>query len=195
MKKRIVFALVLALCLTLTGCMDKGMIDPPETLSDGTEWDRAWVNMAGRVGVETPEGFELLTTNGTLENMAIQYATWVRGEETKIDRNTYIYEGQVYLMTELCATDQEAERTRGEWYGQFGDTLRITHRETVTVDGAEIELLYYDCTEADTHFSRGVCAIWRHREMVLVADIACADSLVLDLTKTVTDFLSGFHYV
>ena len=193
MKKMIAIALVL--CLTLTGCMGQGMISPPETLSDGTPWDSAWVNMAGRVGVQTPEGFELLTTNGTLEDMTIHYATWVVGEGTEVEKNTYIYEAQVYLMTELCASAQEAEQTKAEWYGQFGDTLQITARETLTVEEAELELLYYDCTEADTHFTRGVCAIWRHEDMVLVADIAHADTLQLDLTKTVTDFLTGFHYV
>ena len=79
MKKTGIFALILALSLVLAGCTG-GMIAPPETLSDGTPWDGTWVNMAGKVGVERPEGFELLTTNGTLEEMSIQYATWVQGQ-------------------------------------------------------------------------------------------------------------------
>ena len=192
MKKRGIFALILALSLVLAGCMG-GMIAPPETLSDGTPWDGTWVNMAGKVGVERPEGFELLTTNGTLEDMAIQYATWVQGQETEIDKKTYIYEGQVYLMTEQCDSEAAAEQTMAEWYGKFGGTLPITGRENVTVEGREFELLRYDCT--DSHFDRGICAIWRHGDMVLVADIACADSLNLDLRQTMLDFLAGFHYV
>lgn len=192
MKKRGIFALILALSLVLTGCMG-GMIAPPETLSDGTPWDGTWVNMAGKVGVERPAGFELLTTNGTLEEMSIQYATWVQGQETEIDKKTYIYEGQVYLMTEQCDSAEAAEQTMAEWYGKFGGTLSITGRENVTVEGREFELLRYDCT--DSHFDRGICAIWRHGDMVLVADIASADSLNLDLRQTMLDFLAGFHYV
>lgn len=194
MKKITITAMVLALTLTLTACLGGGMIAPPETLADGTPWDGAWVNMAGRIGVEKPEGFDLLTTNGTLEDMTLCYATWVRGEETKIDKDTYIYEGQVYLMAELCGTGEDTAQVMEEWRGQFGDTLALTGREAVTVDGAEFELLYYDCTGTDSHFSRGVCAIWSYDNMVLVADIACADSLSLDLKQVMTDFLTGFHY-
>ena len=195
MKKHTVIALVLALCLALTGCMNGGMIAPPETLSDGTPWDGKWVNMAGLVGVEKPQGFDLLTTNGTLEDMSIQYATWVQGRETEIDKNTYIYEGQIYLMTELCESADQAAAAVQEWYGQFGETLEITARETAAVDGVDYELLYYTPKGADTHFTRGVCTIWQYGSMVLVADIACADTLELDLTKTMTEFLRGFHYV
>ena len=193
MKKSGILALVLALCLMLTGCMTGGMVMPPETLGDGTPWDGTWVNMAGRVGVEQPEGFDLLTTNGALEDMDIQYATWVVGEGTEIDKNTYVYDAQVYLMTELCGSADAAEQTMDEWYGQFDGTLTLTERETVTVDGAALELLHYDA--ADSHFARGVCAIWRHDDIVLVADIACIDGMALDLTEIMTDFLAGFHYV
>ena len=195
MNKRRILALTLALSLLLTGCMTQGMIQPPETLADGTPWDGSWVNMAGLVGVEQPEGFELLTTNGSLENLDIQYATWVMGQETEIEKNTYIYEGQVYLMTELCGTAEAAAQTIGEWHTQFDSTLTLTGRETVTVGGTEFELLHYDPAGTDSHFSRGVCAIWSYGDIVLVADIACAETLDLDLTRVMEDFLAGFHYV
>lgn len=195
MKKRSLIALTLALCLALTGCMGGGMIAPPETLSDGTPWDGSWVNMAGLVGVEQPRDFELLTTNGTLEDMPIQYATWVRGEETEVEKNTYVYEGQVYLMTEVCESADQAAATVQEWYGKLGGDLEITAREQVTVGDQAFELLYYDCVGEDPHFSRGVTTFWCHGNMVLVADIACTDTLELDLTKTMTEFLLGFHYV
>ena len=192
MKKRRIFWGALALCLMLTGCMG-GMIQPPETLSDGTPWDGTWVNMAGRVGVEKPEGFDLLTTNGSLEDMTIQYATWVMGEETQVEKDTYVYEGQVYLMTELCESADQAARTAAEWREKM-DQVTVTDRTTVTVDGAELELWHYDCTGTDSHFSRGITAVWTRGEIVLVADIARTDSLELDLEKTMTDFLAGFHY-
>ena len=192
MKKKGIFAVVLALSLLLTGCMTGGMIPPPETLADGTPWNTEWVNMAGKVGVERPEGFQLLTTNGTLEDMTIHYPTWVPGEETEVDKDTYIYEGQVYLMTELCDSEASAQATVEEWYGQFGGALTLTDRQTVTVEGQDFELLHYDCT--DSHFDRGITAIWRYGNMVLVADIACADTLELDLRQTMVDFLAGFHY-
>lgn len=193
MKKIILMTLVLA--LMLSGCMG-GLIPNPDTMADGTPWDDSWTNMAGRLGVEQPGGdFRLLTTNGTLEGLQVQYATWVCGEETEVDKDTYVYDGQIYLMTEVCGTADQAEQTRKEWQEKFGGDLQITEREQLTVDGAEYELLYYDCLAADSHFARGVTALWTYGDMMLVVDIACAEGLDLDLTGTMERFIQGIHYV
>lgn len=192
MKKIILMTLVLA--LMLSGCMG-GLIPNPDTMADGTPWDDSWTNMAGRLGVEQPGGdFRLLTTNGTLEGLQVQYATWVCGEETEVDKDTYVYDGQIYLMTEVCGTADQAQQTRKEWQEKFGGDLQITDREQITVDGAEYELLHYDCLAADSHFARGVTALWTYGDMMLVVDIACAEGLDLDLTDTMEQFIRGIHY-
>ena len=192
MKKIILLTLVLA--LMLSGCMG-GLIRNPDTMADGTPWDDSWTNMAGRLGVEQPGGdFRLLTTNGTLEGLQVQYATWVCGEETEVEKDTYVYDGQIYLMTEVCGTADQAEQTRKEWQEKFGGDLQITERESITVDGAEYELLHYDCLAADSHFARGVTALWTYGDMMLVVDIACAEGLDLDLTGTMERFIRGIHY-
>lgn len=192
MKKIILLTLVLA--LMLSGCMG-GLIPNPDTMADGTAWDDSWTNMAGRLGVEQPGGdFRLLTTNGTLEGLQVQYATWVCGEETEVDKDTYVYDGQIYLMTEVCGTADQAEQTRKEWQEKFGGDLQITSREQITVDGAEYELLHYDCLAADSHFARGVTALWTYGDMMLVVDIACAEGLDLDLRGTMEQFIRGIHY-
>lgn len=193
MKKIILMTLVLA--LMLSGCMG-GLIRNPDTMADGTPWDDSWTNMAGRLGVEQPGGdFRLLTTNGTLEGLQVQYATWVCGEETEVDKDTYVYDGQIYLMTEVCGTADQAQQTRKEWQEKFGGDLQITEREQITVDGAEYELLHYDCLAADSHFARGVTALWTYGDMMLVVDIACAEGLDLDLRGTMEQFIQGIHYV
>lgn len=193
MKKIILLTLVLA--LMLSGCMG-GLIPNPDTMADGTPWDDSWTNMAGRLGVAQPGGdFRLLTTNGTLEGLQVQYATWVCGEETEVEKDTYVYDGQIYLMTEVCGTADQAEQTRKEWQEKFGGDLQITDREQITVDGAEYELLHYDCLAADSHFARGVTALWTYGDMMLVVDIACAEGLDLDLTGTMEQFIRGTHYV
>lgn len=186
--------LILALALVLCGCTG-GMIDNPKTVDGGTAWDESWTNLGGLVGVEQPGGaFELLTGNGRLEGMTIHYATWVCGEETRIEDDHSVFEGQIYLMTESCGSAETAAETLGQWYAQFGTGLQVTRREQVTVDGTGYELLYYDCTEADSHFSRGVAALWQRGSLVLVVDIAAAASLDLDLTAAMENFLDGIHY-
>lgn len=194
-KLRRIIALTLILALLLSGCMGQGFIKHPDTMADGTAWDDTWTNMGGRLGVEQPEGdFQLLTTNGTLEGLDIQYATWVCGQETQIDKDTYVYDGQIYLMTEICDDAEQAAATLQEWYSRIGADLEITSRETVTVDGAAYELLCYDCLAADSHFARGVTALWTYGDLMLVVDIACVEGLELDLTGIMERFISGIHY-
>lgn len=194
-KLRRILIAALTLTLLLSGCMGSGFIKNPETMADGTPWDSSWTNMAGRLGVEQPGGdFQLLTTNGTLEGLDIQYATWVCGQETELEDDTQVYEGQIYLMTEVCGTAEKAAETLEQWYGKFGGELEITGRSTVDVDGADYELLFYDCLAADSHFSRGVTALWTYADMVLVVDIACVEGLDLDLTGIMEAFIGGIHY-
>lgn len=195
MKKIAVISLILAISLALGGCMGQGFLKTPEKTADGTPWDGAWVNMAGRVGVAQPgNGFELLTTNGTLEGMTIQYATWVCGRETEIDRNTYVYDGQIYLLTELCETEEQAAAAVDEWYGKLGEGVEITERLQIEVEGTAYELLCYRCTAPDSHFSRGTVCVFTHKDIVLVTDIAAVAELELDLTTVMEQFLGGIHY-
>ena len=192
--KRKLIPLILALALLLCGCAG-GIVANPRTVDGGTAWDEGWTNLGGLVGVEQPGGeFELLTSNGRLEGMTIRYATWVCGEETRIEDDRSVFEGQIYLMTESCGTAEAAGETLEQWYSQFGDGLKVTLRELRTVEGTEYELLHYDCTAADSHFSRGISAIWQRGDLVLVVDIAAAASLDLDLTAVMEHFLSGIHY-
>ncbi len=193
MKKRILIP-ILALALTLTGCAS-GFVGHPDTMADGTAWDDSWVNMGGRIGVEQPgNGFQLLTTNGTLENLDIQYATWVRGEETEIDKDTYVYDEQIYLMTEACESAEAAAEAMDGWFGQLNAAVSVTGEERVELGGASFTVFPYECTAADSHFDRGVFAVWTHGDMVLTVDIACAAGIDTDLVALMESFLRGIHY-
>ncbi len=192
--KRKLIPLILALTLVLCGCTG-GMIANPKTVDGGVPWEGSWTNLGGLVGVEQPGGeFELLTSNGRLEGLTIQYATWVCGAETVLEDDKSVFEGQIYLMTESCGTAVAAAATLEQWHSQFGTGLQITRREQITVGGQEYELLHYDCTDPQLHFSRGAAVLWQRGDLVLVADLAAAASLDLDLTATMEHFLSGIHY-
>lgn len=193
MKRRSI-ALILALALVLTGCAG-GMIPNPKTVSGGIPWDGSWTNLGGLLGVEQPGGdFSLLTSNGRLKDIEIHYATWVCGQETETGEDTSVFEGQIYLMVEPCDSTALAEQTLQQWHDQFGSGLKITAREQLTAGEVTCELLHYDCTAADSYFARGIAALWTRENVVLVADIAHADTLSLDLTAAMTDFLAGIHY-
>ena len=122
MKKKGIFAVILALSLLLTGCMTGGMIPPPETMADGTPWNTEWVNMAGRVGVERPEGFDLLTTNGTLEDMTIHYATW------KMRTNNVALQGVINKGLELMSSASVTEVQYDNWLNYSRTILSMISR-------------------------------------------------------------------
>lgn len=194
-KQRIVLILALTLVLALSGCMGSGMIKNPDTMADGTKWDSSWTNVGGRLGVEPPGGdFLLLTSNGRLEDMALYYATWVCGEEQKVAKDTYVYDGQIYLMTESCGTAEAAAETLAEWREKLNGDFSITDERSFTAGDVTFTLVFYDCLAEDSHFSRGVTALGVRGDLVIVTDIGCVEGLELDLSATVEAFLEGIHY-
>ena len=195
-KHRKFLSLVLALTLLLCGCAGSGMIDNPKTMADGSAWDDTWTNLGGRLGAEAPGApFQLLSSNGRLEGMELHYATWVCGQEQKLDKDTYVYDGQIYLMTESCGTQEQASETLAQWRGQLTGDFAITKEASFTAGGVEYTLVFYDCLASDSHFSRGVTALGLWQDLVIITDIACVEGLELDLAGTMEQFLQGIHLV
>ncbi len=187
--------LTLVLALMLCGCMGSGMIKNPKTMADGSAWDDSWTNVGGRLGVEAPGGaFALLTSNGRLEGLALHYATWVCGTEQKVAKDTYVYDGQIYLMTESCGTPEAAAETLAEWRGKLDTDFSVTDERSFTAGDVEFTLVFYDCLAEDSHFSRGVTALGRWQDLVIVTDIGCVEGLELNLEQTMENFLLGIHY-
>ncbi len=189
-----ILALCLCLMVTLTGCLGNGTIDNPETMSDGTPWNRAWTGLGGRLGVEQPGlPFALFDTNGDLPDMEMYYASWVCGEVTKVDDDTSAYDGQIYLLTETCGTAATAADTMQLWREQIDENdFQITQERTFTAGGVEFTLVSYDCPQG--HFAQGITALGVWKDLGILVDAAKTAELDLDLTKTMEAFLEGFHY-
>ncbi len=187
--------LLVVLCLTLTGCLGDGTIDPPETVADGTPWDDSWTSIGGRFGVaQPPEDFRLLDTNGDLPDMEMYYASWVWGQVTRLDEETTAYDGQLYLLAEECGDSATAADTMLLWREQLGEDFAITQERTVTAQGVEFTLVFYDCLAEDAHFATGITAMGVWKDMGILVDTARVEGLALDLEQTLLDFLNGFHY-
>lgn len=195
MKKIICIILCAALMLTLTGCLGDGSVKNPSVMSDGTSWDGSWTGMGGYLGVEQPEGdFLLLTTNGDLDGVDLHYATWIGGGETELSDGSYVYDCQLYLMTEECGISEDAMDTMQLWREQIGAGFSVTEERTVTANGVDFTLVFYDCLEEDSHFASGVTAMGVWKSIVIVADLGKVEDYDLDLAAVIEDFLSGFHY-
>lgn len=193
-RQRRFVALVLALAVMLCGCMGSGMIKNPKVMADGSKWDDSWTNVGGRLGAQSPgEPFRLLTSNGRLEGLALHYATWVCGQEQKVAKDTYVYDGQIYLMTESCGTPEKAAETLAEWRSKLDTDFAVTDEGSFTAGGVEFTLVYYDCLAEDSHFSRGVTALGIWQDLMIVTDIGCVEGLDLDLQQTMEHFLLGLH--
>lgn len=194
MKKIICIILCAALMLTLTGCLGDGSVKNPSVMADGSHWDAGWTGMGGYMGVEQPEGdFLLLTTNGDLDGVDLHYATWIAGGETKVD-DGYVYDCQLYLMTEDCGLYDDAVDTKNLWREQIGGDFSVTEERTYSANGVEFTLVFYDCLSDETHFDSGVTALGVWEGIVIVADLGKVASYELDLTAVMEDFLNGFHY-
>lgn len=195
MKKYIAIILTIALMVTLTGCLGDGTVKLPDKMSDGASWDPAWTGLGDQIGVEQPgHDFVLLTTNGSLEGAEIYYATWIGGKETKLDKDTFVYESQLYLMAEPCGLTSEAEDTLALWKEQLGGDFAITEETTITAAGVEYTLYFYECLTEDSHYTQGVMALGVHSANAIVVDLAKVDGYNLELGEFLEEFLSGFHF-
>ena len=195
MKKCIAMFLTIALMVSLTGCLGDGSVRVPDKMADGTPWDPTWTGLGGRIGVEQPgEGFLLLTTNGSLDKADIYYATWIGGEETEVEPDTYVYDAQLYLMAEPCNLTADAEDTLSLWREQIGDDFAITEETQITAAGVDYTLLFYDCLNADSHYDCGVMALGVRNATAIVADLGKVEGYDLELGEFLEQFLSGFHF-
>lgn len=195
MKKRISAIVLCALLLvTLTGCLGDGSVENPKVMSDGAKWDGSWTPMGGYMGAEQPEGFLLLTTNGDIKGMEMCYATWIAGSETELEDGNFVYDCQLYLMTEQCGTDEVALDTIALWREQIGGDLAVTEEREICAGGVDFTLVFYECRGGETHFDRGVTALGIRDGVAIVADLGKVDPFVLDLAAAMEDFLMGLHY-
>ena len=196
MKKCIAIILTIALMVSLTGCLGDGSVRLPDKMADGTPWDNSWTGLCGRIGVEQPGGgFLLLTTNGSLEGADLYYATWIGGTETKLDKDTYVYDAQLYLMAEPCTISTDAEDTLSLWREQIGDDFAVTEEKQITAAGVDYTLVFYDCLAEDSHYSQGVMALGVWNATAIVADLGKVAGYDLELGEFMEAFLSGFHFV
>lgn len=195
MKKCIAMLLTIVLMVSLCGCLGDGSIRLPDKMSDGTAWDPSWTPLGNRIGVEQPGGdFLLLTSNGKLDGADIYYATWIGGEETKVDKDTYVYDAQIYLMAEPCTLATDAEDTLQLWREQIGDEFAITEEKQITAAGVDFTLIFYDCLAEDSHYAQGVMALGLRDATAIIADLAKVADYELELGSFMEQFLGGFHY-
>lgn len=193
MKRMVSILLCMVLAVSLAGCVGSAKL--PAQMSDGSSWDHEWVGLGGRIGVEEPEqGFRLLTTNGTQKNADLYYATWIAGDEHDLGDGAYVYDSQLYLMTEDCTVSTDAEETLKLWREQIGEGFSVTAETTVTAAGVEYTLISYDCLAEDSHFASGVTALGIQGATAIVADLGLVEGYDLDPVEFMTKFLEGFHY-
>ncbi len=194
MKKCTVLALILALAISLTGCLGDGSVKNPDSLPDGTPWNDSWETIGGRIGIDQPgEPFHRFDSNGDLPGMEMYYASWVCGEVTNIDEDTSAYDGQIYFMAEACGDPATAADTMDLWRDQVADNFTVTGERTFTARGVEFTLLSYDCGPGE-HFQRGITALGVWKDLGLLVEVAAVPGLELDLEGTLERFLEGFHY-
>lgn len=195
MNKCIAILLTIVLMVSLTGCLGDGSVRVPDTMSDGTPWDNTWTGLGGMIGVEQPgHGFLLLTTNGSLDGADIYYATWIGGEETKLDKDTYVYEAQLYLMAEPCTISTDAEDTLALWREQIGGDFAVTGETQITASGVDYTLVFYDCLAEDSHYANGVMALGVRNATAIIADLGLVEGYDLEPAAFLEEFLGGFHF-
>ncbi|MBQ6756007.1 MAG: hypothetical protein IJP43_03555 [Oscillospiraceae bacterium] len=179
MKKRLCI-LIFALIMLATSC--SAQIKHPE-------WPDSWVRVGDHIGVEAPEGFELVEENDVLSISGIYYYAWAKGEGRAVTnsegKEAVAYPVQVLLL--YMETDKP-ESAIADWLG-------IEKENYEAAEGPQIEgfdTLTMTSKEADGAYSGGSAAFGRAPGGAISVEVMTDGGA--DSDEILKKFISGIHF-
>lgn len=184
MKKKIT-ALLLILCILLTGC---SLPEAPDVAADGTPWSDEWTTVGAVLGVENIEGWKNQRNEDLLADEGMYFASWVIGEAKE-----GVYPAQVFLVLSECETTQDAEALIGEWTALVNENYTAEAPYILDHKLGEFALIPYTCG-GDSTFARGMSCLGIVGNRAVNLEVSCMEDVELDPEGTITAFLNGFHF-
>lgn len=192
MKKTVYFILLCAILVGLAGCGAK----TPAMAADGTPWNKDWIMLGQKLGVEDPgHGFTLRDVKGA-KNM--YFTAWSIGEAqsyTNADgEENDVYDAQMVVLLVDSGSAEAARNSMDEWLGLAGDAYSIADTAQQVYNGQEFTVLSYTFSSENSPYARGASAFTIYGNYAISAEFACQDTFEEDEGEVLADFLSRCHY-
>lgn len=190
-KRYTIIILMLSLLL-FTGCSKV-----PTNAELG--WDEDWYRAGELLGVEPLDGFVLNESGDVLSVNGVYYDTWVSGDEREYVNSdgkiSKIYDAQIYLLTELCRSEELAEEEAAAWIAREKLSYSTGEISAAEYGDVRFELLPLLSAGENNPYTHGVSAFASHKAWAICVEFLCGDGFDGDPQKIIEQFLNGLHYI
>ena len=192
MKKAFLLITICTILVCLTGCGAK----TPDMAADGTPWNKDWLKLGPKVGVEEPEHGLTLRDEKSAKNMF--YTAWSIGEAQPYvnasGNETNRYDAQLVVLMLSSDTVEDAQLSVDDWLDLAAENYTITNTAQQTYNGQEFTVLTYTFSSDTSAYARGVSAFAVFDTWAISAELACQDAFEGNAQEILADFLYHCHY-
>ena len=193
MKKKKLLLSIACLSLFLSGCSA-----PPQTTTDGKEWQESWTAIGGNIGIDAPDQLTLLDVKEELAADGLYYATWVDGNSVPYENSdgdtVDLYDAQLYFLASETTSEKSAQENCSTWLAAAKATYDVLSETAITCNGQPYTLITYNCVGEDTPYDRGVSAFGTCGVNAVCIELTCLENYKEDLSSLLTRFLDGCHF-
>lgn len=188
MKQKIL-ALFLILSLLLCGCSGD---------SRPADWQDDWTVIAPFLAAEPMEGFDFGESNDMMGLSGVYYAAWTNGDARAFTNaegeETTIFNSQIYVVAQECATEADAKQNLAAWMVQEKQNYETGAETTVTLNGLEYTLLPLLSGSESNPYGFGCAAFAVSGTNALCVELVCSDTFTGEPQSVLESFLRGLHY-
>ena len=182
---------VLLVALLLAGCA-------PQTAKLPDDWDANWTCLGSFLGIEPMDGFSVNENKDALAVSGIYYATWTTGAGRDFTNdegeNALVYDAQIYVLLQQCATEAAAKTQIGAWIAKEGQAYRVGEESSLVCGDQSFRVLPLLESREGNPYGKGIAAFAHRGNMAICVEFLCADTYSADVLQVLETFLSGFHY-
>ena len=162
-------------------------------------WEEDWYRAGELLGVEPLDGFELNESGDILSVNGVYYDTWVSGDEREYvnsdGKTSKIYDAQIYLLTELCRSEELAKEEAASWIAREKLSYETEDISSAEYNGVRFELLPLLSSGEDNPYTHGVSAFASHGAWAICVEFLCSESFEGEPHEIIEQFLNGLHYI
>ena len=197
-KIKVVTLCLLTLCMlsALTACTAAR----PETDASGQSWDKNWIMIGTKTGLEgIPEGYKQLDNSDALAVKGVYYQSFSKGEKSEVTdedgEELIVYPGLIYILTQECDTNEEAEAAIKEWAGK-AEAQYTSIRGEFSSGDLKCHTISYTLDKGKGYYVRGRSAFGTCGSVAMCCEMQATKDgpSEEELVETMDKVLADFHF-
>ena len=187
MKRVMLTSLIVA--LLLSGCGSSNTSSP---------WEPDWTEIAPFLAAEPMDSYTFRESADTLGLGGVYYATWTNGDGRDFinadGESTYIFNSQIYVITQEFRSESEAETNLSKWMAREKQNYQVQEEFGIVVNDREYTFLHLQSGSETNPYGFGYAAFTVCGSNAVCVELVCSEYFTADAQAVLEQFLSGLHY-